>query len=862
MKAIAPLQTSVEVLYAYRPDEHYARYAEDAPDLISEEKILLPPALQDTISREIKTIPGLDFLLDASLSLTAQFNRLIEYCKGFEQKALDHFSGKVGSLEQLLAVLRERRGVCEQRSLAFFVMALYLKIKVLYIDGDDHSRIELLSSEGQRYLLDLGGGIPPTQIRNEDRDPQRLIGSSLPAKQSSDENEASVLAEEVDSLTSFDYQLISYLVKPISLETPEKLWSVAVLLKNKTPIIILPAHLTPLAAKFHLVNFIRQQGDDFVYIDEPEDFSRYLHPYAFDEKEQKKQRKSGPLMELIEKGGVIIVNLTRFMTCLAAYQSLFEPEAQILGVPVSKKLVRVVGLAYADIVKHDVFISRCQPYDFPQWTGIPEPLADDSSEVLVRCIKNPDNWQKELFKQVTLEKRGIKITDGWLMKLASSRNTLSNPLTIRVINSPHHDRKYEILCDQINQDGRFYFNAEWHKVPGLRIWSDIGSSVLPDVGDLLEILSDNSTPGLRKQIFLRTDNIYECEYRQVIDEEIGAYQIPGYLTGGKILEEEFYLLQNLNFNQQYMLYEAIKKNQKPVTIRLAPGVCLEGKIGKPCLAYQTSILSAACRISGDPFYDCKVLLGEYKDHLVIPVSELSTYAELVALLKLEQQTDAPLRFSYQPGLLVSTLQAGRGVILQGELPEFLFLELFSALVPKNPYLDINGKRIDLKPGQLFLIQPDSEQVKQRLIGKIAFANLSYPLPKDPALVEFLHLISLTPGRGVGNPPLLITMQWLQQCKNTLSERFYLHRHNPLKGLTAAHYLPGSLSYCYLNVLGKYYCRPNDDKPYRLDKLNKLWMKHRIANQKEFEEHLWEALNCFNGKQLRRFTGGPLNQGNL
>ena len=88
-------------------------------------------------------------------------------------------------------------------------MALYLKIKVLYIDGDDHSRIELLSSEGQRYLLDLGGGIPPTQIRNEDRDPQRLIGSSLPAKQSSDENEASVLAEEVDSLTSFDYQLIS-----------------------------------------------------------------------------------------------------------------------------------------------------------------------------------------------------------------------------------------------------------------------------------------------------------------------------------------------------------------------------------------------------------------------------------------------------------------------------------------------------------------------------------------------------------------------------------------------------------------------------------------------------------------------------
>ena len=70
-------------------------------------------------------------------------------------------------------------------------------------------------------------------------------------------------------------------------------------------------------------------------------------------------------------------------------------------------------------------------------------------------------------------------------------------------------------------------------------------------------------------------------------------------------------------------------------------------------------------------------------------------------------------------------------------------------------------------------------------------------------------------------------------------------------------MPGSLSYCYLNVLGKYYSRPKDDKPYRRDKLDKLWMKHRISNQKEFEEHLWGALNCFNGTQLRHLLGARL-----
>ena len=78
------------------------------------------------------------------------------------------------------------------------------------------------------------------------------------------------------------------------------------------------------------------------------------------------------------------------------------------------------------------------------------------------------------------------------------------------------------------------------------------------------------------------------------------------------------------------------------------------------------------RRAGD--HDCDTLLKEYKDYRVIPVSALTTYSELLALLKLEQQSDEALKFSYQPGLLLRTLKAGGGVIIAGELPEFLFLE--------------------------------------------------------------------------------------------------------------------------------------------------------------------------------------------
>ena len=159
------METGVEVVYRYRADERYAHYYEQAPELIAEKQALLPQELLHIISREIKSIPNLQFLLDSGSSLTAKFNQLIHYCRGFKQQALDDSESKTGSMDQLLSVLREQRGVCEQRSLAFWILASYLRIKVAYIIGDNHARIELVTSLGQRYQLDLDGGIPLTQIR-------------------------------------------------------------------------------------------------------------------------------------------------------------------------------------------------------------------------------------------------------------------------------------------------------------------------------------------------------------------------------------------------------------------------------------------------------------------------------------------------------------------------------------------------------------------------------------------------------------------------------------------------------------------------------------------------------------------------
>ena len=861
VRAIKPLdEAKLEVIYRYQADEHYTHFYEQAPELIAEKQALLPQELFHIVSREIKSIPNLQFLLDSGSSLTTKFSKLIHYCREFKQKALDYSESKTGTIDQFLLALREQRGVCEHRSLAFWILASYLGVKVVYIIGDNHARIELATSSGQRYQLDLNGGIPTTQIREEDRDPRLLIGPLLSELKKQPVTPAPALDFKGDPLHSLDYQLISYLVKPISLKKIEKLWSMSKVLKNKTPLIILPAHLTPLAAKFHLVNFIREQKGDFVYIDHPRDFARYLRPYFFDEKIQKKRQKSGPLQDLIEQGGTIIVNLTRFLPSeLPGYQSLFDPEAQILGVPVSKDLVQVIGLGYQDIIQNDIFISRCQLYQFPSWTKIPETPLGHQPEGVWR-IKNPANCQAEILIRVSLRQQSIQMENGWLLELISSRNSLSAPMSIKICNAPKNDREFEILCDQINHEGRFYFNGQWNKAAGLRLYPDFTSPALPDMKNLLTIITDNNTTPSKERIYLRANNIHECKSRLVIHQESGAYQMEGYLKNYDAGRQEFYLVQTLNFNQQYLLYDFIEEHKKPVTIHLAPGVCLGKDTGEIIQAYQDSISSASCRVTNDPDHDCEELLKKYKDYLIIPVSALTTYSELLALLKLEQKSDAALKFTYQPGLLLRTLKAGGGVIINGELPEFLFLELFSALVPQNPFLEINGERIALKPGQLLLVQPDLEKVRQRLIGKMAFAKICYPHQGDKNWEEFLHLLQWTPVTGVGNPPLQLTRQWLKLCRVALTLTHpNLHPHNPLKGLTAAHYLPQSVSYSWLNVLGKYYFRSEDTLPPRIYKLKELWAKHRIGNLEGFREHQWQLLNCFNGKQLHALLGDPLIQ---
>ena len=249
-------------------------------------------------------------------------------------------------------------------------------------------------------------------------------------------------------------------------------------------------------------------------------------------------------------------------------------------------------------------------------------------------------------------------------------------MTIQIINAPRNDREFEILCDQINHEGRFYFNGEWHEATGLRLCPDFTSPSLPDIQNLLTISTDNNILSLKERIYLRANNLHECESRLVIHEESGAYQIEGYLKNYDAGRQEFYLMQTLNFNQQYLLSNYIKEHKKPVTIRLAPGVCLEEETGEVSQAYQNSLSSASCRLSNDPDHDCDVLLKEYKDYLVIHVSALTTYSELLALLKLDQRTDEALKFSYQPGLLLKTLKAGAESLLMANCLNFFFWNYF------------------------------------------------------------------------------------------------------------------------------------------------------------------------------------------
>ena len=139
---------------------------------------------------------------------------------------------------------------------------------------------------------------------------------------------------------------MSQLVNPICLESIDQLFAMADVLKNKTPLIILPEALSPLAAKNRLARYLSTSLHwDFIYIDNPGELIRMLRPVWLDEKTGQRDQKDGPLAEIIRSGGVILFNLTDCSADqLTSYQSLFDQEAQLLGRPVPKPQVQVIGL--------------------------------------------------------------------------------------------------------------------------------------------------------------------------------------------------------------------------------------------------------------------------------------------------------------------------------------------------------------------------------------------------------------------------------------------------------------------------------------------------------------------------------------
>lgn len=70
-----------------------------------------------------------------------------------------------------------------------------------------------------------------------------------------------------------------------------------------------------------------------------------LRPVWLDEKTGRRDQKDGPLADILRSGGVILFNLTDCSADqLSSYQSLFDQEAQLLGRPVPKPQVQVIGL--------------------------------------------------------------------------------------------------------------------------------------------------------------------------------------------------------------------------------------------------------------------------------------------------------------------------------------------------------------------------------------------------------------------------------------------------------------------------------------------------------------------------------------
>lgn len=840
---------SVKFYYDFIPDPSYKTKEPLELVELKNTKSKLSSKLTERLRDELIVLSEFDFLFDPKINLTQKIDYLRKFFIGFsDSRATQNF--RENSLQLLLAKIKQRIGVCQDRAQGFMLLALYLGLEVRVVSNEVHAFCEVRGQDGLWHCIDLGGGVAEDKAMAK-RDPQKLLA------------ELDVVAKSepiAPSLTTFYEDKIRQWTGEYPVFDRK-------LLNSDRPILVYLSREVSLKQAKQALK-LQELKNNYLCIDQLHDFERYWETFAV--REGERVLVAGPLQKIFKEGGKLWINWSAFMPKDLIYlQSLWRDKTWN-GHKMEAR-VEIYGFLRPDTACPPGFITSSTVCKLPAVPDSEPMLKKNEWEPLHCYLGNNSSWEEIVLADYKFESGGkIKEIPGALVIAIEKKCPL-------VIHDPPRDPRFTQLLEQISSEGRFFFEGrgEWQAVPA-ETWITISQEPSPKALPLDCLSSTEELKG--EKIYLHSNNWHTLYEEMEYDETSGQP-----LTKlGKLAQFQnhpekaiFYITESMDQDAWNYLSAYVSKHFPNVSYQFQWAAGVNGDTSREVHLLKSDQLEEFLKknknvalTSNDPDYlaqKVRELCKDDKPLLIDLTPDLGVSDLLVSVTQQSPQED--LRFKIQKQKVFKELEAGKTVILNGTLSTHLRQEL-APLFSENPYLEFNNRRIKI-PGRLVIVEPksvasalcfdfSSEDYASDLLRETdqEFKEKKSRSEKDiiEKLLKFFKAAEY-PHRGQAMPQELgMTWQRLLVMKRALLNRSEkIHAHNPIKGFMLDDYSKNSEYYSFLNVLCKFLFDTDTTETIRLKKYQDL-LQQITKSKTESQHHAWRLLNTCNGSLLKKILG--------
>jgi hypothetical protein len=486
-----------------------------------------------------------------------------------------------------------------------------------------------------------------------------------------------------------------------------------------------------------------------------------------------------------------------------------KPEPTLSGRSVSKAM-RVIGLTKENTENCTAFSSRCQHFKLPDnfiTKEHPQPITESDTPIQTDLFHSL-NWREQLLGKITFKGDQLLLKQGVLIDAIQKKQPI-------IIYNPPADERLKVLLYRINVERKLFFNGELLSIPeGVTVQTATRENAKSLDNVFIEQETDMREH--HNHIFLGLHNFHECFEQLTFTKTKQAEIKPGFLAEPNPV---FYVTESIPLSDWQALLAYIQKHypQKLFKFILAPGVSIQqvarNQAPTSCLTLEadTSLSDMpTVMASNDRDYLCEQLAKQARakgqEVEVFHLSPNASFSQMVAEMKITEQPDSnKVDFVYQEQVVLEALRKGKTVILNGELTPGFYQALLPLLSANHVFC--NGNRIDIKPGQLRVVLPETSAKKLPLIHygvrHYTFEDYKVAFPPDKAedlkaIEQFYHDAKKLRHFGSGYPdqPLLSHKRLANMLR--VLHRSTLHPANPIKGLFHYDYLKDSKSYAKLN----------------------------------------------------------------